>query len=160
MDFAWVWQPRKAGTVATKYPSVSCSIRTLNSLDFDFMMNLVNSCQKGQFRNFLQDFRKTHNSIFCLPYERSSKFSIPEKCRIAPENQAQRISPEFPSINPWTTSKSSGSFCTSSTTTLWQSRAPRRPGPRILLTQNFECGILNFLKTEDSRSATSAVPSV
>lgn len=31
-DFAWVWHPRSAGTDATKYPSSSFSITTLNSL--------------------------------------------------------------------------------------------------------------------------------
>jgi hypothetical protein len=30
-DFAWVWHPRSAGTDATKYPSSSFSITTLNS---------------------------------------------------------------------------------------------------------------------------------
>ena len=30
-DFACVWQPRNEGTVATKYPSSSCSMITLNS---------------------------------------------------------------------------------------------------------------------------------
>lgn len=30
-DFAWVWHPRRAGTDATKYPSSSLSITTLNS---------------------------------------------------------------------------------------------------------------------------------
>ena|GEM_PF-5013432 len=30
-DFACVWQPRSDGTVATKYPSSSCSMITLNS---------------------------------------------------------------------------------------------------------------------------------
>ena len=31
-DLAWVWHPRSSGTEATKYPSSSLSITTLNSL--------------------------------------------------------------------------------------------------------------------------------